>query len=192
MVNNGVSASAHPILCHHIHCNPLPTTPPNPPQINEDLREWSSIFSHFLHNPLWPLQAYLRTYALPGLGLFTEGYVLFAIGNLKTLFSASYPSCWATFTSCSRALTQSTDYLQIVGIVGGQVGVGVIGDALGRRWGLIQDAAIMLLGVVMLVGANGPGQTGWVVFYAVAQVGRGRREGRQGDTYTCACVYVCA
>ena len=97
--------------------------------------------------------------------------MLFAIGNLKTLFSVSYPSCWATFQSCSRALTQSTDYLQIVGIVGGQAGVGVIGDALGRRWGLIQDAVIMQLGVVLLVASNGPGQAGWVVFYGIAQVG---------------------
>jgi hypothetical protein len=37
---------------------------------------------------------------------------------------------------------------------------------IGRRWGLIQDAAIMLLGLVMLVSAWGVTQNGWVICYA--------------------------
>ena len=37
---------------------------------------------------------------------------------------------------------------------------------IGRRWGLIQDATIMLLGLVMLVAAWGVNQNGWVICYA--------------------------
>jgi hypothetical protein len=37
---------------------------------------------------------------------------------------------------------------------------------IGRRWGLIQDASIMLLGLVMLVAAWGVNQNGWVICYA--------------------------
>jgi hypothetical protein len=37
---------------------------------------------------------------------------------------------------------------------------------VGRRWGLIQDASIMLLGLVMLVAAWGVNQNGWVICYA--------------------------
>lgn len=37
---------------------------------------------------------------------------------------------------------------------------------IGRRWGLIQDAAVMLLGLVMLTAAWGITQNGWVICYA--------------------------
>ena len=104
------------------------------------------------------------------MGLFTEGYVLFSIGNLKTLYQVAYPSCWKTFTSCSETLTQTTDYFQIVGIVIGQVGVGFLGDWIGRRYGLIQDAMIMFLGVFMLTVSDGPDYKGWVIMYAISQV----------------------
>lgn len=41
-----------------------------------------------------------------------------------------------------------------------------MGDWLGRRWGLIQDAAIMLLGLVMLTASWGGSLQGWVICYA--------------------------
>lgn len=37
---------------------------------------------------------------------------------------------------------------------------------VGRRWGLIQDALIMLLGLVMLICSWGVTQNGWVICYA--------------------------
>ena len=46
-------------------------------------------------------------------------------------------------------------YLEVVGIIIGQVLVGIIGDWLGRRWGLLQDCTIMLLGLIMLTAAWG-------------------------------------
>lgn len=50
---------------------------------------------------------------------------------------------------------QAVDYLEVAGIIIGQILVGAIGDWLGRRWGLIQDAVIMFLGLVMLTASWG-------------------------------------
>jgi MFS family permease len=50
----------------------------------------------------------------------------------------------------------------------GQILVGVIGDWLGRRWGLIQDATIMFVGLLMLTAAWGVTQNGWVICYVWA------------------------
>jgi MFS family permease len=43
--------------------------------------------------------------------------------------------------------------------------VGIIGDWIGRRRGLIQDATIMFMGLLMLTAAWGVTLNGWVVFY---------------------------
>lgn len=40
-----------------------------------------------------------------------------------------------------------------------------MGDWIGRRWGLIQDALIMLLGLIMLTAAWGTTLEGWVILY---------------------------
>jgi hypothetical protein len=37
---------------------------------------------------------------------------------------------------------------------------------IGRRWGLIQDATIMFIGLLMLTAAWGVTQNGWVICYA--------------------------
>jgi hypothetical protein len=50
-------------------------------------------------------------------------------------------------------------------VIAGQILVGVIGDWLGRRCGLIQDSVIMFLGLVMLTAAWGTTQNGWVICY---------------------------
>ena len=68
-------------------------------------------------------------------------------------------------TVCSKAWVQSVSYLQIVGIIIGQVGVGIIGDWVGRKWGLVQDACVMLLGSVMLTASWGLSLQGWVIMY---------------------------
>lgn len=47
----------------------------------------------------------------------------------------------------------------------GQILVGVVGDWLGRRWGLIQDAMIMFLGLIMLTASWGTTLNGWVICY---------------------------
>ncbi|RYP66051.1 hypothetical protein DL769_006153 [Monosporascus sp. CRB-8-3] len=129
--------------------------------------EAQSIWSMFKNDPLSPLTWYFRHAVLPGAGLGLEGYVLFSIGNLEPLFSAAWPSCWGhEGTECSRNWISSVTYLEVIGIMVGQVAVGIIGDWIGRRWGLIQDALIMLLGLILLVASWGINLNGWVIMYA--------------------------
>ena len=81
--------------------------------------------------------------------------MLFSIGNVRPLLAAAFPSCWTHYTTCDKTWTQAIDYLEICGIIVGQILVGIIGDWLGRRWGLIQDATIMFIGLLMLTAAWG-------------------------------------
>lgn len=92
-------------------------------------------------------------------------YVLFSIGNVKPLLQASFPGCWKKHTVCNQTWVQAIDYLEVVGIIVGQILVGIIGDWRGRRWGLIQDATIMFIGLCMLTAAWGVTLNGWVICY---------------------------
>ena len=84
-------------------------------------------------------------------------YVLFSIGNIKPLLEEAFPICWdkSEGTACNQTWIAALDYLEIVGIIVGQILVGILGDWLGRRWGLIQDAIIMFVGLLMLTAAWG-------------------------------------
>ena len=107
-------------------------------------------------DPLSPLGFYMRNMVIPGMGLLLEGYVLFSIGNNKPLFEYAFPNCWDDpYSKCQEVWVQAVDYLEIVGIILGQIAVGIIGDWLGRRWGLIQDATIMFIGLLMLTASWG-------------------------------------
>ena len=60
-------------------------------------------------------------------------YVLFSIGNIKPLFSAAFKSCWGTASKtnqliCNPQWINAVDYLEIVGIIVGQILVGILGD----------------------------------------------------------------
>ncbi|KAL3435937.1 major facilitator superfamily domain-containing protein [Aspergillus tetrazonus] len=136
----------------------------------EAKRELSDIWKMFKADPLSPMSYYFQNMVLPGAGLGLEGYVLFSIGNLKPLFQAAFASCWDHDYEgehiCNAQWLNAIEYLEICGIIVGQILVGIVGDWLGRRWGLIQDAAIMLLGLVMLTAAWGVTQNGWVICYA--------------------------
>lgn len=117
-------------------------------------------------DPLSPLGWYFRNAVIPGAGLGLEGYVLFSIGNLEPLFAKVWPECWEDNTVCSKNWVSSVTYLEIIGIMVGQVGVGIIGDWVGRRWGLIQDAIIMFIGLLMITASWGLTLQGWVICYA--------------------------
>ncbi|KAL3138696.1 hypothetical protein ABBQ32_006450 [Trebouxia sp. C0010 RCD-2024] len=121
-------------------------------------------------DPLEPFVMYWKRYVISGLGIFTAGYVLFSIANIHVLFQQSYGPCWQRFEECSQIWTQTTDYFQVVGIILGQLTVGFLGDWLGRRWGMIQDAVIMFIGCLMLAVANGTTANGWVIMYAISQL----------------------
>ncbi|KAK2629411.1 hypothetical protein QTJ16_000231 [Diplocarpon rosae] len=130
--------------------------------------ELASFWSMTKQDPLSGLGWYFRNAVLPGAGLGLEGYVLFSIGNLKPLFQAVWPLCWKQYAVCSEGWIHAVEYLEILGIIVGQILVGIIGDGLGRRWGLIQDAVIMFVGLVWLVASWGTSLNGWVVCYAWA------------------------
>nr|UJH94480.1 PTH1-2 [Starmerella bombicola] len=128
--------------------------------------EFRSFLSMLKKDPLSPMGWYFRNCVVPGAGLLLEGYVLFSVGNIKSLFSNVWPECWSTYEVCTKTWTQSVNYLQVVGIIVGQILVGIIGDAIGRRWGLIQDAVIMFVGLLMLTAMWGTSLNGWVICYA--------------------------
>ncbi|RAL11606.1 putative MFS phosphate transporter [Aspergillus homomorphus CBS 101889] len=132
----------------------------------EAKRELRGIWGMIKEDPLSPVSYYFRNMVLPGAGLGLEGYVLFSIGNIKPLFQASFSSCWKEYKTCDKSWIAAIDYLEILGIIVGQILVGILGDWVGRRWGLIQDAGIMLLGLIMLIAAWGVNENGWIICYA--------------------------
>ena len=54
--------------------------------------------------------------------------MLFSIGNIKPLFQAVFPTCWDTKDVCNPQWLNAIEYLEIVGIIVGQVLVGIVGD----------------------------------------------------------------
>jgi len=97
---------------------------------DEARKELSATWTMMKKNPLAPLGWYMRNAVLPGAGLGLEGYVLFSIGNLEPLFAKAWPSCWGkAATECSKNWIASVTYLEVLGIMAGQIGVGVGGPA---------------------------------------------------------------
>lgn len=94
----------------------------------EARRELASIWEMIKVDPLSPVSYYFRNMVLPGAGLGLEGYVLFSIGNIKPLFEKTFPDCWDTATTCNQQWINAVDYLEIIGIIFGQILVGIIGD----------------------------------------------------------------
>jgi hypothetical protein len=62
--------------------------------------------------------------------------------------------------------TRSSLALTCPGIIVGQILVGIEGDWIGRKFGLVQDALIMFVGLVMLTASWGTTLNGWVICYA--------------------------
>lgn len=131
----------------------------------EAMRELGIIGRMFKRDPMSPFAAYSH-YIINGLGMFVEGYTLFSVGNLKPLFKQTWKSCWKDHVTCEENWLNAIDYLEIVGIIVGQVLVGFEGDWVGRRFGMVQDALVMTLGSVMLTAMWGINMNGWVICYA--------------------------
>ncbi|KAK5038099.1 hypothetical protein LTS07_001567 [Exophiala sideris] len=134
----------------------------------EARRELGEVWRLFKEDPLAPLGRYWHNYAMTGVGFFTEGYVLFSVGNILPLLEVVWPACWEKHTTCNKTMVQAISYMEILGIIAGQILVGFIGDWVGRRWGLIQDATIMLIGTILLVAMWGQTLSGWTVMYGVS------------------------
>lgn len=135
---------------------------------DEARRELRMLGSEFKRDPLGPFISYFHRYVITGMGLFVEGYTLFSVGNIKNLLQAVWPQCWKTHEVCSANWIATVSYLEIVGIILGQISVGFIGDWIGRRWGMIQDAVIMLIGTILLTAMWGTSLNGWVIMYALS------------------------
>ncbi len=63
--------------------------------------------------------------------LISISYVLFSIGNLLPLFKSAWPTCWNLMTAnsvCNPRWIAAVSYLEVVGIIVGQIVVGVLGD----------------------------------------------------------------
>lgn len=54
--------------------------------------------------------------------------MLFSIGNVKPLFQAAFKSCWKDHKICNAQWLNAIDYLEIIGIIVGQILVGIVGD----------------------------------------------------------------
>ncbi|WFD38645.1 uncharacterized protein MJAP1_001606 [Malassezia japonica] len=136
----------------------------------EARRELGVIGRMFKKDPFSPIAAYFGTYVQNGMGMFVEGYTLFSVGNIKPLFSSAWPACWkppkGVTPQCNKNWIAAVDYLEIIGIIIGQILVGFEGDWVGRRFGMVQDALIMTLGSVMLTCMWGTTLNGWVICYA--------------------------
>lgn len=55
-------------------------------------------------------------------------YVLFSIGNLTPLFQSVWPECWDDETTCNPKWVEAITYLEVAGIIVGQILVGLLGD----------------------------------------------------------------
>lgn len=96
----------------------------------EAKKEFASFWRMFKKDPLSPVAWYFKNAVLPGAGLGLEGYVLFSIGNLSPFFQTMWPKCWKTYEVCDKRWIHAVTYLEVLGIIVGQILVGVIGDAL--------------------------------------------------------------
>ena len=65
--------------------------------------------------------------------------------------------------------TQATTYVQLIGILIGQLMFGVMGDWIGRKATMLIDMSVILIGVILLTVSRAATDYNWVVFYAWAQ-----------------------
>ena len=63
--------------------------------------------------PLKHALFWVLSFVVPGLGMFSEAYWVFAVGNLKGIFGAEYPNCWKKHTECTKGLINSLTYTQV-------------------------------------------------------------------------------
>lgn len=112
---------------------------------------------------------WLCSWMIPGLGMFSEAYFIFSIGNIKPILTAERPNCFSKYKTCNHTLTQIPDYIQIVGIILGMCTLGYLGDKIGRKWGSVFTASIMFIGAILLVATDAPTDKGFVIFYIISQ-----------------------
>ena len=116
-------------------------------------------------------RAYL-SFAIPGIGMFCEAYIIFSVGNIVPFQKEIWPTCFKTYEDCPEHLiTQKiTSYIQICGIMVGMAIMGYLGDIIGRKWGSRIASATMLSGVILLTFTPyAPTANSYFVYFMVAQ-----------------------
>jgi len=101
--------------------------------------------------------------------MFSESYVLFAVGNVKSIFRKEYPNCWtAPFSSCSEDLIEAPSYTEISGVMLGMVVFGILAGFLGRRICSISTVAVMTVGAWLITSSMGSDDRSLTIWYTVA------------------------
>ena len=112
------------------------------------------------------------SFAVPGLGMFCEAYIIFSVGNIADFQKVLYPTCFDTFENCPRKVVEQKidSYIQIAGIMVGMMLMGVLGDYLGRKWGSRVASVVMLSGVLLLVFTPFTASpSGYFTYFIIAQ-----------------------
>ena len=62
-------------------------------------------------------------------GMFSEAYLVFSVGNIGSFQKAAFPDCYKTYAVCPHdMITQKIDsYVQIIGIIIGMMLMGLMG-----------------------------------------------------------------
>ena len=116
----------------------------------------------------------IRSFMLPGYGMFSEAFFLFSVGNLKKgLFPVSYPHCWNSNQTLNsdcphEELKDSISYTMIGGVILGMIFISIFGDQFGRRAGSILTSVTMLVGAILMASSYAPNLEGQFVMFTIA------------------------
>eukprot|EP00884_Botryococcus_braunii_P017220 jgi/Botrbrau1/4181/Bobra.0192s0041.1 len=112
---------------------------------------------------------WVKSWAVPGIGMFCEAYFIFSIGNISPLLSAARPECVKTYKECPAGLINAEHFVQVAGIMVGMFTMGFVADQIGRKWGSVMCAAFMFAGGVILTASGGPSLLVWAWLFTVGQ-----------------------
>eukprot|EP00884_Botryococcus_braunii_P017221 jgi/Botrbrau1/4182/Bobra.0192s0042.1 len=112
---------------------------------------------------------WVKSWAIPGIGMFCEAYFIFSIGNISPLLAAARPACVQQYQECPEGLINSEHFVQVAGIMVGMFTMGFVADQIGRKWGSVMCAAFMFAGGVILTASGGPSLLVWAWLFTVGQ-----------------------
>ncbi|KAL4429622.1 hypothetical protein ABPG77_008671 [Micractinium sp. CCAP 211/92] len=109
-------------------------------------------------NPLVRAWRWWQFFLLPGMGMFSEAYFIFAIGNIEPLFAVEMPSCFGDTQpyTCDQETVSNIQNIEISAVIVGMLAFGYVADVIGRKWGSRLTMLIMFVGACLLTGAYGP------------------------------------
>lgn len=109
-------------------------------------------------NPLVRAWRWWQFFLLPGMGMFSEAYFIFSIGNIEPLFAVQMPNCFgdAEPSSCDQETVNNIQNIEISAVITGMLAFGYVADIIGRKWGSRLTMLIMFVGACLLTGAYGP------------------------------------